>query len=289
MEENPKNGAGVQEWSVEEEVLRRYARGAGRVDGNLCCPTRYDGRFLEVLPREILEKDYGCGDPSRWVEEGETVLDLGSGAGKICYILSQKVGPSGRVIGIDFNDPMLEVARRHQEAVGRAIGHANVRFLKGRIQDLALDLQRAQAWLDTHPAKTVEEQDAYRAHCGRLREEEPMVGAESVDVVVSNCVLNLVRAEEKPRLFGEIFRVLRRGGRAVISDIVSDEEPPPSVRNDPELWSGCVAGALREDRFLQMFEEAGFHGIEILERASEPWRVVEGTAFRSMTVRAFKG
>jgi len=115
------------------------------------------------------------------------------------------------------------------------------------------------------------------------------VPTDFADVVVSNCVLNLVATEEKGRLFDEIFRVLRRGGRAVISDIVCDETPPESMRRDPHLWSGCISGAFREDEFLERFERAGFHGVEILDRAAQPWRVVEGIEFRSMTVRAYKG
>jgi hypothetical protein len=102
-------------------------------------------------------------------------------------------------------------------------------------------------------------------------------------------VLNLVQSEHKARLFAEIHRVLRRGGRAVISDIVCDEDPTPAILADPELWSGCISGALREDRFLQGFHDAGLYGIEILERVERPWRVIDGVEFRSLTVRAFKG
>ncbi len=107
--------------------------------------------------------------------------------------------------------------------------------------------------------------------------------------MVSNCVLNLVRTDEKSRLFAEIFRVLRRGGRAVISDIVADEDVPAALRQDPELWSGCVSGAFRDDRFLQAFEDAGFYGITLAARAEAPWRTVEGIEFRSETVVAYKG
>ncbi len=111
----------------------------------------------------------------------------------------------------------------------------------------------------------------------------------SVDVVVSNCVLNLVANAQKRQLFDEIYRVLRRGGRAVISDIVSDEPVPEEMQEDPELWSGCISGAFTEEGFLAAFEEAGFYGIRILERQEEPWRTVDGIEFRSVTVEAFKG
>jgi len=102
-------------------------------------------------------------------------------------------------------------------------------------------------------------------------------------------VLNLVDGHEKPKLFAEIFRVLKRGGRAVISDIVSDEPVPEHLQNDPELWSGCISGALTEQGFLEAFQQAGFHGIELVKFETQPWRTVEGIEFRSVTVRAFKG
>jgi SAM-dependent methyltransferase len=116
-----------------------------------------------------------------------------------------------------------------------------------------------------------------------------LVADESVDCVISNCVLNLVRLEDRRQLFAEIFRVLRRGGRAVISDIVADEDVPEHLQRDPELWSGCISGANREDAFLRAFEEVGFHGIEIAKRQKESWRTVKGIEFRSVTVMAHKG
>ena len=112
---------------------------------------------------------------------------------------------------------------------------------------------------------------------------------ESVDVVVSNCVLNLVESGDKRQSFQEIFRVLRKGGRAVISDIVGDEDVPNVMQQDPTLWSGCISGALREDQFLKAFEDAGFYGIRLLKRDAQPWQTVAGLEFRSVTVEAFKG
>lgn len=276
-------------YGVEDEVLRRYRGAAREAEGALCCPTQYDSRFLKILPQEIIEKDYGCGDPSRHVREGETVLDLGSGTGKICYILSQKVGAEGNVIGVDLNDDMLALARKYLDHMGDALGYRNVRFVKAKIQDLSLDLDLVQEWLDAHPIATVGNHGAFEEECARLRREHPLIQDSSVDVVVSNCVLNLVRPQDKTKLFSEIHRVIKRGGRAVISDIVCDEDPTPSILQDPELWSGCISGAFREDRFLEMFEEAGFYGIEMLVRQDEPWQVVEGIEFRSVTVQVFKG
>lgn len=273
----------------EVSVRDRYAAAAQRPEAALCCPTKYDARFLRILPEEIVAKDYGCGDPSQHVEAGETVVDLGSGAGKICYILSQKTGPSGRVIGVDMNDDMLALARKYRGEMAQKIGHANVDFRKARIQDMALDLERVAAWLERNPVRDLAGLAAYERHCEWLRQHEPAVADGIADVVVSNCVLNLVRPQDKATLFADMFRVLKRGGRAVISDIVCDEEPSDAVRNDPDLWSGCIAGAFTETGFLQAFERAGFYGIEILERAAEPWQVVDGVEFRSLTVRAYRG
>ena len=116
-----------------------------------------------------------------------------------------------------------------------------------------------------------------------------MIADESVDLVLSNCVLNLVDNAEKARMFGEIHRVLKRGGRCAISDIVSDEDVPLELQQNPELWSGCISGAMREDRFLQAFVDAGLYGAEVAAYQTEPWAVVEGIEFRSMTVVAYKG
>lgn len=275
--------------AVENAVRERYVQGARERVADLCCPVDYDPRYLEAIPAEVLERDYGCGDPSRYLAAGETVLDLGSGTGKICFIASQVVGPEGRVIGIDMTPEMLDVARRNAPRVAAAIGHGKVEFHRGRIQDLALDLDLLDEELARRPVTSAEGLFAAQELAERLRRERPMVADASVDVVVSNCVLNLVGQGQKRRLFGEIFRVLRRGGRAVISDIVADEPVPEELQRDPELWSGCISGALTEEAFLAAFEEAGFHGIRVRELGAEPWRTVHGIEFRSMTVEAFKG
>jgi ubiquinone/menaquinone biosynthesis C-methylase UbiE len=275
--------------NVETAVRDAYAEGAAQRVDQLCCPVEYDPRYLEVIPDEVIERDYGCGDPSRYLKPGETVLDLGSGTGKICFIASQVVGPEGRVIGVDMTTEMLDVARRNAPTVASGVGYANVDFRRGRIQDLALDLDRFDELLRADPVTDVERLFAAEALADDLRRTAPMIDSDSVDVVVSNCVLNLVDGKEKPRLFSEIFRVLTNGGRAVISDIVADEIVPEAMQNDPELWSGCISGALAEEAFLQAFVDAGFYGVQILTRQSEPWRTVEGIEFRSITVEAFKG
>lgn len=275
--------------SPESAVYERYASAADRVEPALCCPVEYSADFLSVIPEEILERDYGCGDPSPFVKEGETVLDLGSGGGKLCYIIAQVVGNAGRVIGVDCNAEMLSLARRHQPVVADNIGYDVVDFRYGMIQDLALDLDLLGRELEQHAVRDPSGWLRLRALEDRLRREQPLIADESIDCVVSNCVLNLVRKQDRRQLFREVFRVLRNGGRAAISDIVCDEAVPEHLQNDPTLWSGCLSGAFREDEFLSEFEAAGFHGVEIVKRQREPWQTVEGIEFRSMTVLAYKG
>lgn len=274
---------------IENAIRQRYSLGANGLQQDLCCPTSYDPKYLKAIPPEVIERDYGCGDPSRHLREGETVLDLGSGTGKICFIASQIVGPLGRVIGVDINDDMLSIARRNAPEVARRVGHSNVDFRKGKIQDLALDMKALELWLNAHPVRCSGDFSAMEGYIEELRTGRPLIASDSIDVVVSNCVLNLVKSSAKEALFREIYRVLRRGGRAVISDIVSDEDVPEHLQRDPELWSGCISGALREDKFLQSFEDAGFYGVSMLERQPDPWRMVEGIEFRSVTVAAYKG
>lgn len=280
---------GTVGFDVEKEVKTRYAAGAQAAEALLCCPVDYDPQYLKIIPKEIIERDYGCGDPSKYVEQGETVLDLGSGGGKICYILSQKVGAAGSVIGVDMNDEMLKLARSYQDEIASKVGYKNTSFRKGKIQDLQLDVAKLEAWLSTHPVKSFEDVMKYEAECARLRREETLIPDNSVDVIVSNCVLNLVKPEDKKQLFAEMFRVLKKGGRCVISDIVCDEVPTDAIMNDPKLWSGCISGAFLEHGFLEMFEQAGFYGVEVLVRSETPWQTIDGVEFRSMTVRAYKG
>jgi arsenite methyltransferase len=277
-------------YDIEDAVLSRYQAGAQAHEPSLCCPTEYqDVHYLDVIPDEILTKDYGCGDPTRYAKEGDIVVDLGSGAGKNCYMVAQKVGKTGKVIGVDFNDVMLNLARSYQQEIGDKLGYHNTEFVKGKIQDLKLPLDPLQTWLANNPITSIEQISNYEAEGDRLRREAPLIPDNSVDLVISNCVLNLVKPSDKKQLFQEIHRVLKKGGRAVISDIVCDEVPTAKIMNDPELWSGCISGAFLEAEFLTMFADAGFYGVEILNREQEPWQTIDGIEFRSMTVRAYKG
>ncbi len=273
----------------ESAVKERYAAGADTQEKALCCPVEYDPKYLDIIPEEVIEKDYGCGDPSQHLREGETVLDLGSGTGKICFIASQVVGAKGKVIGVDMTDDMLEVARRNAPIIAKKTGYANVEFRKGRIQDLALDLELFDQELDHGKEQSSEAYLQAEQLASKIRSEKPMIPDDSVDVVVSNCVLNLVDNGSKKQLFKEIYRVLKRGGRAVISDIVSDEPVPQEMQDDDELWSGCISGAFLEDEFLSAFEVAGFYGVRVLKLDAKPWQTVQGIEFRSMTIEAFKG
>jgi SAM-dependent methyltransferase len=279
----------VREGDVESAVRERYSSAAASREPALCCPVEYDRRLLEVIPAEVIERDYGCGDPSRHVCEGDRVLDLGSGGGKACFIAAQLVGERGEVIGVDTNDEMLALARSAAPQVAERIGYANVRFLRGQIQDLALPEDRVADWLAKHPVRDLGDLSRLEAEKERLRVEEPLVPDASIDIVISNCVLNLVHNGQKRALIEEIYRVLRPGGRIAISDIVSDEAVPEALQADPELWSGCISGAFEERDLLAALEDAGFLGMTLASWEQRPFAVVDGIEFRSVTVTALKG
>lgn len=239
--------------NAESACHDRYSPAATTVEPALCCPVDYDAKWLKAIPQEVIDCDYGCGDPSKYVGKGETVLDLGSGAGKICFIASQVVGKDGKVIGVDMNNSMLEVANRFAPVVAETIGFANVEFHKGNIVNM-----------------------------------QGIVDDDSIDVVVSNCVLNLVSNQEKSDLFKELYRVTAPGGRAVISDIVANKDVPTEMQEDEHLWSGCISGAMKDDAFVQAFADAGFEEISVVKHESDPWQTVNEIEFRSMTVLACK-
>ncbi|HET9793608.1 MAG TPA: methyltransferase domain-containing protein, partial [Thermoanaerobaculia bacterium] len=174
-------------------------------------------------------------------------LDLGSGAGIDVFVAARLVGPSGRAIGVDMTDRMLAVAEENRPRVADALGYDVAEFREG--------------FLESIPAESG-----------------------TIDCVTSNCVVNL--SPDKPRVFEEIWRVLKDHGRAVISDIVSEVEVPARLRVDPQLWGECLVGALTQEGFVAGLERAGFYGIEILSKSW--WKDVEGYAFSSLTVRGWK-
>ncbi|WP_149497991.1 methyltransferase domain-containing protein [Roseiconus lacunae] len=274
--------------NTEAAVRDRYSGAAAEREPELCCPIDYDRRYLEIIPQEVIDRDYGCGDPSKYVREGETVLDLGSGGGKICFIAAQKVGPTGSIIGVDMNDDMLDLARRSQPLVAEKMGYDNLSFRKGKIQDMTIDRDAVDRYLRQTPINNESDLQRFEAFLQDMRLNAPLIPADSIDVIVSNCVLNLVDGSEKQSLFRELFRVLKPGGRAVISDIVSDEPVPKSMQQDATLWSGCISGALQEKAFIDAFTEAGFQGPQLAAFQPEPWQTVEGIEFRSATVIAYK-
>ncbi len=269
----------------EDKEQQRYGAAATTVVDELCCAVSYDAHALDHIPQRILDIDYGCGDPTVYAEKGMTVLDLGSGSGKHAFMIARKVGPDGKVIGIDKTAQMLELSRGAVSEVAAALGYdkPNVVFHRGHIEDLRVNLDALEDYIAQHAVSSYDELDALDRHLG----QHPMVADESVDLVVSNCVLNLVRDDAKNQLIREIFRVLKRHGSVAISDIVSDREVPEALKKDLDLWTGCLSGSWRRDRFLEAFAEAGFHGIR--EESSRLWKTVEGINFFSVTIRAWKG
>jgi SAM-dependent methyltransferase len=234
-------------------VEERYGAAAHEQEACLCTPVGFDPELLRVIPNAVVERDYGCGDPTRWVRAGDRVLDLGSGSGKNAFICSQIVGATGAVIGVDRNVDMLALSRGAAAQVAEAIGFANVQFVDGAIE--ALDAPTSDGL--------------------------PLIADGSVDVVLSNCVLNLVNPSDRDRLLANIRRVLAPGGRVAISDIVCDQLVPQHLQEDPDLWSGCISGAWEETAFLEAFRRLGFEQVHYADRSQDPWREVEGIEFRA--------
>ena len=231
------------------QIRSYYGQAAREVKTEICSPVAFDPRYLAHIPEEVVARSYGCGSPvfAADLQPGETVVDLGSGAGLECFIASRLVGEAGRVTGLDMTPEMVELAEGMRPRVAARLGYDNTTFRQGLLEAL------------------------------------PLAG-EQADAVISNCVINL--SPEKLRLLAEVRRVLKPGGRALLSDIVSQSPLPPKIRFNPRLRGECIAGALTEARLLRLLEKLGFVGVEVLTRA--PWRTVEGVDFSSVTVRAWK-
>jgi len=274
---------------IRIEVKDRYQQGANEREAILCCPIDYDPQFLKIIPQDVLDRDYGCGDPSRYARKGDVVLDLGSGGGKICFIAAQIVGESGKVIGVDMTPDMLELARSTAPVIAEKVGYANVEFKRGHIEDLRTDLDLLDVRLQKTPVSTADGFEKLLEEVETDGKANPMIGDNSVDLIVSNCVLNLVSDDKKRQLFAEMYRVLKPGGRVAVSDIVSDEVSPEHLKKDAKLWSGCISGALQEREFVEALGESGFHGMTIDKFTLEPWQTVEGIEYRSVTLLAYKG
>ena len=237
-------------------VQERYGSAALEKENCLCTPVSFEKRFLEAIPNEIIEKDYGCGDPTKWVKKDDIVLDLGSGSGKNAFICSQIVGKKGRVIGVDQNLEMLSLSRASIKYVANKIGYQNTEFIEGSIEKL-------------------DELD---------ENGEPIIKSSSIDIILSNCVLNLVNPLSRENLLRNIKRVLKANGRISISDIVSNKKVPLRLQNDPKLWSGCISGAWHEPAFINDFKEIGFKNLKFVERSLEPWKIIEDIEFRTITL-----
>ena len=227
---------------LKEVIQQKYGEAATRAAAGQakagCCGTScgcsdpitsdlYDEQEKRALPKEAVDASLGCGNPTALIElrEGQSVLDLGSGGGIDVLLSARRVGPAGKVFGLDMTDEMLALARENQ----RRAGVTNVEFLKGEIENIPLP-------------------------------------DDSVDVIISNCVINL--SSDKARVLREAHRVLKPGGRFAVSDVVVRGEVPADIRRNVELWVGCVAGALQEDDYRRFLADAGFTNIEV-----EPWRV----------------
>ncbi|MFI5323056.1 MAG: methyltransferase domain-containing protein [Thermodesulfobacteriota bacterium] len=235
--------------AVRETIRDFYSKAAQEPKESLCCPASYPEEDTSHIPREVIERFYGCGSPvSRaMIAPGEVVVDLGSGAGIDCFIAAKKTGREGKVIGVDMTDEMLRVANESRATVSGILGYENVEFRKGFLEDIPVETK-------------------------------------SADLITSNCVINL--SPDKRKVFSEMWRALKDHGRIVVSDIVSEREIPERLKQDEQLIGECIAGSLTENAFLSYLEQAGFYGIEVLEKTF--WKSIENIDFCSVTVRGYK-
>lgn len=250
---------------ISESVRHYYGQvlqSSGDLKTSACCSVdampSYLKALLAGLHPEVVERFYGCGSPLPPALTGKTVLDLGCGTGRDCYLLSNLVGPTGRVIGVDMTPEQLEVAVRHREWHAERFGFANVEFLHGHIENL----------------------------------HSVGIADNSIDVVVSNCVINL--SPEKPRVLAEIFRVLKAGGELYFSDVFADRRIPAKLRQDPVLLGECLGGALYWEDFRRILQDLGCPDVRKAKQNPisiddpEVFAKIGMVKFDSVTVRAFK-
>src|SRR2546422_11149722 len=228
--------AGIPVPGVVREKSGEIARSAGKTGscgstpfgcGDPITSNLYSDTETADLPADAVAVSLGCGNPTALIqlEPGQAVLDLGSGGGIDVLLSARRVGPSGKVYGLDMTDEMLALARENQ----RKAGATNVEFLKGTIEAIPLP-------------------------------------ENSVDVIISNCVINL--STDKDAVVREAFRVLKPGGQFAVSDVVVRGHVAPDIRRNMELWVGCIAGALEEGEYDSKLRAAGFADVEV-----EPWRI----------------
>lgn len=254
----------------------------------VCCSEAYDVNLMKQVPKAVIDADFGCGNPTKYIRPGDIVLDLGCGAGMNCYIAAQIAGTAGSVIGIDFNDAMLSIARKALPEFSASVEAAPLSFRMGSAHDLALDLDLANDYLRSNAPRDVVGIQKYQDLADKLRQEQTLVADNSVDVVISNCVINLLADRDKTLVFQEIFRVLKPGGRFAISDNVSNIPVPEVLKNDAMLWSACYAGVLQEQQFYSGLETTGFAGITIEVRNDAPAKIIDELEFYSVTVTGEK-
>ncbi len=234
---------------VTKTVKKKFSKAAYNPVADYYCPTGYNPKDLSHIPNEVLDVSYGCGNPAALadIKKGETIVDLGAGGGIDCFIAAKKLGRKGKVIGIDMTDEMLEKARESAKIVAKALGYDVVEFRTGNIMELPVD-------------------------------------SDSVDLVISNCVINLT--EDKAKVLDEIYRILKPGGRFIISDIVSDKPVPGYLKRDKELWNACLSGALTDRQFTEVAQNAGFSGVELT--SNYLYKKVEFIEFYSITLKGSK-
>jgi arsenite methyltransferase len=251
----------MKQKKIKEVVKEKYARIA-KQDRESCCSScacgvspsalteaiGYSREDLEHVPQEAI-MGLGCGNPTAIadLEAGKVVLDLGSGAGIDVFLAAKKVGPTGRVIGVDMTQEMVDKAER----IARNHGYGNVEFRLGEIERLPIE-------------------------------------NESVDVVISNCVINLCL--DKSKAFREAYRILKPGGRLTVSDIVSQGTLPEDIRNNPNAWACCIAGALEQQDYLAKIKQAGFEDVQVASSKAFHIEDAEGQPEKllSITVEAHK-